>query len=362
MIKTSYLLVLLLIVSFMSSCLPSPQLSPLGEHIDQLVAQAAEEGHFAGVVLVATSDGVLIEHAYPAPTAQQITVETPFPIASVTKLFTAVLILQLADQDLLALDMPIGTYLPDYPRPAADEITIYHLLTFRSGLPNYEQQTANPIDAYLQPHTLEKFVERYLSEPPKAAAGSRFNYTNGDYILLTQIIETVTGMPWSTVLHKQILDPLKMTQSGVIGVDNPGIALARGNFVKDGQLQPDPAYHPENYFGAGAMYATAGDLLKFARGLDDETLLSAQSRTRMLTPDPEFGWVALGSWVYDVPTADGLAAASEIRGATWGIGSLLQRVPRTGQTIILLEHHRNLDRQSLETLAQAINALISETQ
>lgn len=79
----------------------------------------------------------------------------------------------------------------------------------------------------------------------------------------------------------------------------------------------------------------------------------------MLTPDPEFGGVALGSWVYDLPTTDGTLPASEVRGATWGIGSALLRVPQRGRTLILLAYRRAIDAQHLERLTQRISEAIN---
>lgn len=340
---------------------PTRPVSPKARQLEQAIDRVHQAGQFDGVVLVVEDGRVLVRQAYGlADREHQIahTTRTKFRIASLTKLFTATLIMQLHEQGKLQLDDTISDLLPDYPASAGATVTVHHLLTNTSGLPNFEERTAQPIDAYTQRLTLDAFIATYCRDPLEFVPGTRFRYNNADYILLTKIIEAVTGQPWEAVLQTQILTPLAMRDTGVVNQAQP-VELAVGYYTEQGDnFMPDPPYYAENYFGAGAMYATIDDLLRFAQGLQGDALLSAQARQVMRTAYPRFGNVAYGTWVYNAPVGATTVRVSERSGSTWGSSSLFVELLDENSTIILLSNTNNIRQSSTNALKHELLSIL----
>lgn len=345
------LLVALVILSTTSAALFSSNrpVSARASQLERVIDRFHQAGTFDGVALVVEDGNILVKRAYGlADREQQIahTINTKFRIASLTKLFTATLIMQLHEQKKLKFTDTISDILPEYPAAVGETVTIHHLLTNTSGLPNFEERTAQPIDAYTTQLTLDAFIATYCHDPLDFVPGTRFRYNNADYILLTKIIETVTGTPWEIALQQQILTPLGMDDTGVIGNDTPLTDLAIGYYTEQGdRFVRDPLYYAQNYFGAGAMYSTIDDLLRFERGLQEHTLLSESSKQMMRTAQPQFGNVAYGTWVYTAPVADTMVRISERSGSTWGSSSTFVELLDDNSAIILLSNTNNI-RQS----------------
>ena len=110
------------------------------------------------------------------------TTDTKFRVGSVTKQFTAMLIMQLVEEGKLKLDVPITTYIPDYPKDKGDKITIHHLLTHTSGIPNYTSlPTLN--DFMRDPITPLDLVKIFWDLPLDFEPGEKFSYSNSGYIV-----------------------------------------------------------------------------------------------------------------------------------------------------------------------------------
>lgn len=246
------------------------------DRLAALTAAANKAGRFNGTFL-AVKNGRLVSRASNGYANFQfgvpVATDTRFPIASMTKLFTAVLTLQLLEKGDLLLDAPASAYLPDLPA-ACRAITVRQLLTHTSGLKN------EPVRAYQAPYTTREFVRRFVEKDSthKAAA---FNYNNVDYIVLTLLLETVTQKSFAALLQAKILTPLHMQDTGVVEEARVIPRLAYGyhnyGFGRGGAqdtLRNDRRYL-SNYAGAGALYSTTADLYKLVQGLRAHTLLSA---------------------------------------------------------------------------------------
>lgn len=306
---------------------------------------------FSGSILV-QQDGAVryrrsfgrAERAFDTPNAD----DTRYRIASITKLFTATLILQLVDRGKLDLDAPFGTYLPDTGNAAADRITVHQLLNHTSGLPNFDTvkdaATAlrDGIPQYQRPHTGAQLLARSLGTPV-SAPGAAFDYNNGDYIVLGRIIERIENAAFERVLRERILEPLDLRDTGLLRQQDIVPRLASAYFVRDdiGGLAPDLPVYPENWDAAGAMYSTAPDLLAFANALFGGRLLQPGSLARLTAPGlDDYGY---GLWCYDTVIDDRPVRVAKRPGSIMGAQAQLFRFLDSDTTIVLLANTSEAD-------------------
>lgn len=266
---------------------------------DEVIHHYNTQKNFNGVVLVAT-DGK-IDYLNAAGFANRISRETvnpqsKFKIASITKTFTAVLILQLYEQGKIDLKKPFGNYFPTYKGEAKELVTIEHLLTYSSGIPDSTKNLG--MKPYQAPISIDAFIDRYCSGKLESAPGTNSNYSNTEFIILHKIIEHVTKKSFETVLYENILKPLEMRNTNMLRSSDRVSGLTKSYTVNDStkQISDDEAYLIENYFGAGAMYSTVEDLLKFCNGIFQNKLLNKTTTELMLKPNPKLNDVAFGVW------------------------------------------------------------------
>ena len=234
-----------------------------------------------------------------------VTLDTRFRIASITKTFTAVAILQLRDAGLLSLDDPLSQRLDAYALryPGAPEITIRNLLTHTSGLP---RDSHNPMWTDCDAPDWNDFVAAMQDRPPTRAPYDKFAYSNVGYSLLGGVIAQVSGQPWADYLQRNILAPLGMSATFPLPrPDDPLLATGYSQLDEGRQRSPMP-FFLMNGFEASANFASSiNDLVKYAAfHLDDsdDALLSRHSRRDMhrihwLEPSWRDGY-GLGSMIY----------------------------------------------------------------
>lgn len=210
------------------------------------------------------------------------TPSTKFRIGSITKTFTAVSILQLIQQGQLSLDDPISKYYPD--QKDEDKISIRHLLTHTSGIPNY---TDDPrmFEWSVQPSPPEKLIERFSQHELEFSPGEKYKYSNSGYVLLGSLIEQISGQTYEVYLKENIFEPLGMKDSGV---DHPSCILdlraAGYHFSEDGTLQNAPYFDPSNAYSEGAILSTVENLHLWDQALYTEKLLQKAFIEQMFTP------------------------------------------------------------------------------
>ena len=186
------------------------------KQIDDLMRRYVDNGQFNGTVLVAENGKVIFKKGYGLANMEWDTPNEPdtkFRLGSLTKQFTSMLIMQLVEQGKLKLEGKITDYLTDYPKAAGDKITIHHLLTHTSGIPNYTNLPAFKTfnrNRYKPADFLKQFSDLPLEFEP----GSAFAYSNSGYFLLGAIIEKVTGKTYEKVLQENIFTPLQMNNTG----------------------------------------------------------------------------------------------------------------------------------------------------
>ena len=234
-----------------------------------------------------------------------VTLDTRFRIASISKTFTAVAILQLRDAGRLSLDDPVSNHLGwfDLQYQGAPEITIRNLLTHTSGLP---RDSHNPMWTECDAPEWDDFVEALKARAPTRPPYSKFAYSNVGYSLLGGILEHVSGDTWSDYLQRNIVDPLGMSSTFPIPQsDDPRLAIGYSQLSDNYERRPIP-FFLMNGFEASANFASSiNDLVKYAAfhlSADENAVLSPHSlqdmhRIHWLEPSWDAGY-GLGSMQY----------------------------------------------------------------
>ncbi len=274
--------------------------------IAKILETANKNGEFSGVVLISKNGKTIYEGAVGQANREwkiPNNINTKFRICSITKQFTAVLIMQFVEQSKIDLDKTITDYLPEFRKETANKIKIRDLLTSASGLPQL------PDEFYVNEDTkmtdADFVIKNYLQGDLLFEPGEKFSYNNADFIILGKIIEKVSGKSYETVLNENILVPLKMKNTGLIKSENVIENLASGYSFKDGKYFRESFVQTENFGAAGAMYSTAEDLNLWNDALLNYKLLSKKYTDEMFTPSEKLGFVGLGSWIYNLEFSGG---------------------------------------------------------
>src|ERR1044072_802000 len=181
--------------------------------IQEVLALGHKYRQFNGIALVAENGKVIYKGAFGMANMEweiPNTPDTKFRLGSITKQFTATLIMQLVEQGKIKLDGKLSDYLPDYRKDVGEKVTIHHLLTHTSGIPSYTGLPKFFEDVSRNPYKVDEFVKKYASGDLQFEPGSKFSYNNSGYFLLGAIIEKVTGKPYDEVLKEIFFDPFGM--------------------------------------------------------------------------------------------------------------------------------------------------------
>jgi len=273
--------------------------SKLVARLDQIVTSYTPNNAFMGAVLVAEGDRILLNRGYGSAQLEWRIPNAPdveFRLGSLTKQFTATLILLLQQDGKLSIHDPVSKYLADAPK-AWEKITLAELLGHTSGIPDFTSMEEFGTWR-MNPHSVEEELALFRDKPLEFEPGSRFAYSNSNYEVLGVVIEKVSGRKYAELLRERILDPLKMTHSGLDADELLLPKRAQGYEPGSGGLIPARSESMSNPWAAGALYSTTGDLLKWEQGLFGGKVLSADSLKTMATPGK--GDYGLGVNIHDV--------------------------------------------------------------
>ncbi|MBN1933898.1 MAG: serine hydrolase [Anaerolineae bacterium] len=224
----------------------------------------------SAAVLIAQDGQVLVRRGYglaDRETNAPVTPDTVFPIASMSKQFTAMAIMQLAEAGRLDVRAPVGVYVPGLPY--GDRVTIHHLLTHSSGIPN--ALTGVPLTLEFEP-------------------GSRASYSNSGYFLLGQVIEAASGQSYADYIRTRIFEPLGMRRSGFGPSSLAGLENAVTGYVRSADGPVTVSFPPGEVPGAaGGLYSTINDLYLWDRALSANTLARAETMAQIWTPYQNMG-------------------------------------------------------------------------
>ena len=315
------------------------------EKIDEFIQKMVEYNSFTGSALIADDREVLLEKGYSFANREwdiPNKLDTKFRIGSITKQFTAAIILLLREEGKLNLDDKITDHIDYYRKDTGDEVTIHQLLVHNSGIPSYTSIPNFFQDISIQEFTVEEFVKEYLMADFDFEPGTDWSYNNSGYYLLGVIIEEITGMTYEEALHHYILDPLEMNATGFDHFSDilPKRATGYSKFFTE--FTNSPYLNMALPYAAGAMYSTVEDLYKWDQALYGTELLSRESLDLFFKPHVEVpgGHYAYGWFVEDIDVdADGVKEKL-IRhgGGINGFNTLIARIPGKGQLLILLNN------------------------
>ena len=312
---------------------------------DAFIDTYAKEHGFNGTILIQKDGEVRFARSYGLaniPFKVPNTLETTYRVASITKVFTSVLILQLHEQGKIDLNRTIGAYLPDYAGEGKDKVTIHQLLNHTSGISNFDTvkdlETAlkSGIPAYQLPHTSDQLLEKFSSGKLVNPPGKVFDYNNADYVVLGKIVERLHGKSYEQVLQEKILQPLKLENTGMLHHGDILDGLADTYFFRPDlkRMVNDLPFYPENWYAAGGMYSTVNDVLGFSNALFGGKLLKRETLELLVKPGlDDYGY---GLWSYAMKVDGKEHRVVKRPGQIMGAQTQLFRFLEDDTTIILL--------------------------
>ncbi|GLR19521.1 serine hydrolase domain-containing protein [Portibacter lacus] len=331
--------------------------------VDKLIRTYADYGEFNGALLVANEGKVIYQEGFGYANMEwniPNQSDTKFRIGSITKQFTAILVLKLVAENKLDLHTPISNYLSEYPKENAEQISIHHLLTHSSGIPNNFESTKRKAfrpDNY----SSRELVDEFSSLPLEFEPGSKFSYCNAGYNLLGHIVEEITGMRYEEALQKVIFDPLEMK--------NTGFDKHRAQIKNraSGYFESFKTYYNSNYidmstvYAAGAMYSTVEDLFRWDQALYSDKILPKNYLDSIFMKhieDPGYGgYYGYGWSIKDKPLGNSDEVVETIvhDGVIDGFCAIITRIPSRNSAIILLS---NIRRAPLNAMTKGIMGIL----
>ncbi|MGH7983748.1 MAG: serine hydrolase domain-containing protein [Candidatus Udaeobacter sp.] len=343
--------------------------------IEQILQQYHRNGKFSGSALVGYRDTVVYQGAFGLADETWKIANTPatrFQIGSLTKQFTAALILELAQQGRLNLDATLSIYLPEYRRDVADAVTIRELLGHSAGVPDFVHRS-DIMQIVKEPATPQEVISNYCSDALEFTPGTQFKYSNCGYLILGALYQQVTGETYADGLRRLT------TRAGVTDTDISGPRaivprLATAYVFENGQQIKAPYIDWSVAFSSGAVYSTVQDLWRWRGELLAGRVLGEKGTKEIFALRPfgySFGWhvgrtnqAQLRTFLasdYDAqpaPDSADLLLASH-SGDLPGFHSCMTLFLDRTWTVILLDNH---DNKSLPNLAaEIINALLTRT-
>lgn len=326
--------------------------------IDEMLNKYREIGQLNAAVLVAENGKVIYKKGHGLANMEwnvPIKTDTKFRIGSVTKQFTAVLILQLVDEGKIKLDGKVTDYLPYYRKDTGEKVTIHQLLNHTSGIPSYtngEFFREHSRDYY----SPEDFVKKFSSGDLEFEPGSKFRYNNSAYFILGEMIEKITGKSYADNLKERITKPLGMNNTGYDS-HSPLLKNRAQGYSKTPAGYRNAAYLDMSLpYAAGSMFSTVEDLYKWDQALYGDKLMSAESKALMNKPGlQDYGYgVFIQKRKYG--KTDKRVPVIQHGGGINGFNSLFTRVTDGKHLIVILDnvgqgnHHPNITNSVIAIL------------
>jgi len=323
----------------------------LATRIDAYMRAAVAHDQFSGSILVARDGIPIVDTAYGMSSYELSVPNTPrtvFHVASITKQFTAMAIMQLRDRGKLNVGDPICNYLADCP-DTWKPITIRHLLTQTSGIKNVSSLPEWDNDLSLKHYSRAEFIDLFRALPIEFVPGQKYSYSNSGYQLLALIIERLSGSSYEQFVKANIFAPLGMANSGF---DDNRVVIsgaATGYYSRGTAFITATYVDPTTNYGDGGMVSTTGDLLRWDQALYTQKLVSSRSLQEVFTPYKNgygYGW--------EIGTRFGKMTVGH-SGSNAGFSSYILRFPDDQLTVIVLG---NSDRMSAGKTAINLSAIV----
>ncbi len=267
---------------------------------------------------------------------QKANVNTQYRIGSISKTFTAVLVMKAAEDKKVSLSTKLSQFYPEIEN--ADKITIENLLQHRSGIHNLTDE-AEFFDYYTKPQTQNQLISFIKKYPSDFLPGTKYNYSNSNYILLGFILEKIYKKSYADLVEAKISKPLKLSLTKVGGKINPSNNEAQ-SYQFLGIYQPLPETDMSIPVGAGNIISTPTELLKFIIALENGKLITKESLKQMKNFNDEYGF---GLVKTDVDEISGYGH----EGAIDGFNSTLYYFPESKIGVSFITNQSDYESQDI---------------
>lgn len=337
--------------------------NPLATALDALFTETAAKDAFAGTVVVVDGGRTVMTKGYgPADraTKRPNAPDTIFRVGSVSKQFAATAILALVDDGKIKTSDPVAKYFPEYPPENLTkdgvELTLHHLLSQTSGLPDAQSTSYFKDNAWRRPIDPVELVKAASALPLVAKPGASFVYNNYNYWLLALVVQRASGKPYESFLRERFFDPLGMKDTGTV-MPEASKARAAVGYYRSGtdwtSISTEPSFGDPDVtlaFGAGQIFSTAPDLATWDRALASGKLLRPDTEALLFHPNLAaygYGWVIEKKSGVTIEWHNG--ALSPL-----GFSALIVRVPSKDRFVAYVS---NLDIGVVEPLETKVEAL-----
>ncbi len=321
--------------------------------IEQVIQQKIAEG-FNGNVLIAQKGVIVYQKAYGFADFKDTiknNLQSKFQLASLSKTFTAVAIMKLAEQGKIGLDYTVKDYFPNFPY---DGITIRSLLCHRSGLPFYQYTFDKMVrETKVYPTNLQ-MMEWFATVQPTPKMFNQpdhyFGYNNTNFAILAALVEKVSGKPFDEYMRENIFKPTGMKNSFIVTTKNDSINTHRTFGYQFGQRLPKDYY--DDITGDKGVYSTVGDLFNWYKALKNNTLINKESFREMITPR-SFEFPGLRNYGYGFRLwVDAKQQTDYVYHTGWwkGYNTIMFFDPREDFVIILLNNRYNRSVYNVKSL------------
>ncbi|MEM6720336.1 MAG: serine hydrolase domain-containing protein [Bacteroidota bacterium] len=267
------------------------------QQIDTFLQSEYPKNEPGAVVLISQNGNIIFEKAYGLSSLKpkrKLKTDMVFQIGSMTKQFVSAAILQLVEAGKMSLSDTIQQYVPNYPSKKYP-ITIHHLLSQTSGIPEYFDVDDNEFYLLAQEHTPQQIIDYYKNEPLIFKPGEKWSYSNSNYPLLGAALENITGMSLKEYLNVHIFDPLGMNSTGLWYRENTSKKhIVTGYNIKDGQLIPAPKMVGSALYAPGGIVSTTHDLFLWNKDFTEKKVLSDFVVEQLITEKKTNGGTGTG--------------------------------------------------------------------
>jgi CubicO group peptidase (beta-lactamase class C family) len=329
------------------------------ERLRKFIEREEAEDRFSGTVVIERKGETLFQGAYGyAHLGLRVRnqLETRFNLASVTKMFTAVAVLQLVEQGKLALDATVHDYLPEVGIGLADRITVHHLLCHQSGLGIYWNDKVKQRRSTLR--TTADYLDVIKGEQPSFEPGTSSAYGNSGYLLLGGMIERASGQDYYEYVREHVCRRAGMERAGHLQLDRIE-DFAHGYTHLEWEGPAHPEFRTDNIFqypvhgnAAGFLYSSAPELIRFGQALRANQLIGETSVDLMLRK-PE--GVGLGYGTQRIPYSRGIAIGHG--GRSFGAATHLLFLPEVDLSVCVLS---NYDRPADKLVFAELDRILAE--
>jgi CubicO group peptidase (beta-lactamase class C family) len=320
------------------------------QKIDELLTAYSNQNKLNGSVLVAQKGKIIYQKGFGYRNAEQKIpndVNSIFQIGSITKQFTAAVIMELQQEGKLSVKDKLSKYFPGFSN--GDRITIENLLTHTSGIHSYTDDTVVMKNDVTKHYSQEQMLKLFTGYSPDFEPGSDWHYSNSGYSLLGYIIEKVEKKPYEKVVRERIFQPLSMTNSGFDFTHLSAPTKTKGYFSLNPNPVPAPIVDSTIAYSAGAIYSSVGDLFKWDRAIYTDKVLKPEAWKAVFTPyKNKYGY----GWTIDSVYGKLITAHS---GGIHGYSSYILRFPQDDVAVIMFD---NTSSNALGTISKNVAAIL----